>query len=110
MRTNGSITPESLALLQRMRFVRKFANLTLAQIAKEANMRVATVTNQFSGYYNLDIRVVLAVVRLSPNVSAEYILRGQGDVLCHDRDELSDISKRLSALEQAVGARARTRI
>ncbi len=106
----AELSPECQALLKRMRFVRKYNNLTLAQIAHEAGMRVATITNQFSGYYNFDIRVVLAVVRLSPNVSAEYILRGQGDVLCHDQDELSDINKRLSALELAVEARARTRI
>ena len=80
-RQNTAFTPESAALLKRVLQAKQLNKLSVEQIAQEAGMFRPTVQNQLYGHYNLDVRVLLAVARLCPNISADYLLRGEGDLL-----------------------------
>lgn len=95
---NKALTPDTLALLERVQIARKKNNLTLISIANEAGMAQSTVVNQFRGKFNLDLRVVLAVARMCPNVSAEYLLRGKGEVENSPKQEVLEQILRISQL------------
>ena len=108
MRTTP-LPPDAAALLERCKQARQLNRLSIAAVATEAGMRKATVSNQFSGYFNLDIRVVLAVARMCPNVSAEYLLRGQGDIIRDgDSRQYAEIIDRIEKIEQTMNNIAKT--
>lgn len=81
MLPNSAITPESTALLERVRQAKRLNKLSVETIANAAGMHRPTVQNQLYGRYNLDIRVVLAVARLCPNISCNWLLRAEGNML-----------------------------
>ena len=81
---NINLAPEYTALLERVKQAKRINRLTIAQIADTAGMNRPTVTNQLNGKFPLDIRVLLAVAKLCDNVSAEYLLRGDGDIIKND--------------------------
>lgn len=96
---NTAITNESAALLERVRKAKQMFKLSNENVANAAGMYRPTVCNQLQGRYNLDIRVVLAVARLCPEVSAEWLLRGSGDIL---RRDSPDILARIERLESLI--------
>ena len=107
MSTNTAISPESLALLDRVKQVKKTKKLTNKQIAETAGMYRPTVTNQTNGHYNLDVRVLMAISRLCPDVSCDWLLRGNGSMLISDhmsyaRADMRDIIGRIEALENRL--------
>ncbi len=103
-KNNTALTPASLELLARVKQAKQINRLTIMQIAKEAGMHQPTVTNQLNGHFNLDVRVVLAVAKLCPNVSAEFLLRGNGDVLIDRTDNVkqAQLEARVARLERLV--------
>ncbi len=78
---NINLAPEYTALLERVKQAKRINRLTIARIAETAGMNRPTVTNQLNGRFPLDIRVLLALAKLCDNVSAEYLLRGDGDII-----------------------------
>lgn len=80
MSINPAITPASSALCERVLRTKKTHRLTFQQIAEVSGMSRSTIINQLNGYFNIDIRVVLAVAELCPDVSADYLLRGRGEM------------------------------
>ena len=106
MKPNTAITPDSKALIARIREAMRYKNISITAVAKEAGMCRPTVTNQLSGYYNLDIRVVLAVARLCQNVSADYILRGNGELLSPQQSALETRISRIEKLLEKRGNKA----
>lgn len=103
-KNNTALTPASLELLERVKKAKQINRLTIMQIAKEAGMHQPTVTNQLNGHFNLDIRVVLAVAKLCPNISAEFLLRGNGDVLTESNDNArqAQLEARVARLERLI--------
>lgn len=112
MTSNSAITPASAALCERVLHIKKAYRLTFDAIAAEAGMSRSTVINQINGRFNLDIRVVLAVGALCPDVSADYLLRGRGDMrqnpnytqLNKKDTTLSYLELRILRLEKIVSA------
>lgn len=104
MPTNTAITPECTALLERVQQVKRLKKLSADAIAKEACMYRPTVQNQLSGRYNLDIRVVLAIARLCPNISCDWLLRGEGQMLLVKTNDTkyNDISAELLELKHRL--------
>lgn len=103
MTNNSAITPASAALCERVLHIKKAYRLTFDAIAAEAGMSRSTVINQMNGRFNLDIRVVLAVGALCPDVSADYLLRGRGDM--HQQASNSataELETRIARLEQTM--------
>ena len=67
-------------LLSRLRQAKRYYGLSNARIAEAAGMTVATVTNQLQGKYKPDIDLVLGVLSLCPTLSAEWLMRGTGEM------------------------------
>ncbi len=103
MTTNSAITPASAALCERVLHIKKAYRLTFDAIAAEAGMSRSTVINQINGRFNLDIRVVLAVGTLCPDVSADYLLRGRGDIhIVTSNSTTTELETRIARLEQMI--------
>lgn len=112
---NTAITPACQELLERVRQAKRLNKLSVETIAKEAGMHRPTVQNQLYGRYNLDIRVVLALARLCPNISCNWLLRGEGAMLITDdtkqvdsnlsealNNNFQQITTRLTDIEQIL--------
>ncbi len=106
MSTNTAITPASSALCERVLKTKKANRLTFQQIAEVSGMSRSTIINQLNGYFNIDIRVVLAVAQLCPDVSADYLLRGRGEMYATTTSESghpnTDLESRIARLEQII--------
>lgn len=105
MKQYSSLTPEVAALLGRIKQARNGFSVTIQQIADEAKMPVGTVTHQLAGYNNLDIRVLLAVLRLFPNLSADWLLLGRGEFT---HASARDILNKLDVIEEILNDIAKT--
>lgn len=113
---NSAITPECTALLERVQQAKRLNKLTVETIANAAGMFRPTVQNQLFGRYNLDIRVVLAVARLCPNISCDWLLRGEGDMLLHTEkhslttsdNDLRRITEKLQNIENLLHNKNKT--
>lgn len=81
MRKPFEISPEAAALLARINQARRMNSVTIAHIAAALGTYPATINNQLKAKHALDVRVLLAVSHLCPNVSAEWLLRGEGDII-----------------------------
>lgn len=102
MTNNSAITPASAALCERVLHVKKAHRLTFDAIAAEAGMSRSTVINQINGRFNLDIRVVLAVARLCPDVPAEFLLRGRENLLSGNNTSMVNLESRVAVLEMVI--------
>jgi transcriptional regulator with XRE-family HTH domain len=107
MNTNTAITPASAALCERLQTIKRTYRLTFDTIAKQAGMSRSTVINQMNGHFNIDVRVMLAIATLCPDVSADYLLRGRGDILAQDNMAactipLTNLEARVTQLEKMM--------
>jgi len=73
-------TPANEALRERIKIARKICGVTVAQIAEKVGTYRPTISNQLTGKHSIDIMVVLAIAQLCPNISAEWLLRGEGNI------------------------------
>lgn len=85
MRKPFEISPEAAALLERINQARRMNSVTIARIASELGTYPTTVNNQLTGKHALDIRILLTIARLCPNVSADWLLRGTGDIINNNK-------------------------
>jgi len=91
----------SAQLLERCLKAKKQNKLSVAQIATQAGMAKSTVQNQLKGRYKIDVDVVGAILLLCPDLSAEWLLRGEG-VQTQTQAALLDLARRIDALESRV--------
>jgi transcriptional regulator with XRE-family HTH domain len=107
MNTNTAITPASAALCERLLTIKRTYRLTFDTIAKQAGMSRSTVINQMNGHFNIDVRVMLAIATLCPDVSADYLLRGIGSIHTQgkaiDNTTLANLEQRVKNIEEAIG-------
>ena len=87
MRKPFEISPEAAGLLKRINQASRMNGVTIARIASELGTYPTTINNQLTGKHALDIRVLLIVSRLCPNVSAEWLLCGTGDIISKMQQE-----------------------
>lgn len=75
------LSPEAAALLERLNQARRLNGITIAQIAAALGTYQTTVTNQLNGKHALDVRVLLAISTMCPDISSDWLLRGKGDII-----------------------------
>lgn len=85
MRKPFEISQEAAALLERINQARRMNGVTIARIASELGTYPTTVNNQLTGKHTLDIRVLLTISRLCQNVSSDWLLRGNGNILIRSK-------------------------
>ena len=101
MNDNPAMTPDSIALADRVKQAKRINKIKNTTIADIAGIGRPTVSNQLNGKWNLDVRVLLAVAKLSPNISAEWLLRGEGEMMQSSSDA-KGLEIRLSRLEKLL--------
>lgn len=82
----------SAAILERVKQAKTENRISVKRLAEHAGLNPHTVQNQLQGKYKLDIDVLSAIMELCPNLSAEWIIRGNS----------SQIEQRLERLEKEV--------
>lgn len=71
-------------MLIRIKLILKERKISQKQLAEAAGISVWTLTHQLNGIYKLNVDVLLALCRLCPNLSAEWLLRGNGPMYITD--------------------------
>lgn len=79
-------------ILDRVKQAKVEYRISVNQLAERSGMNPHTIQNQLQGKYKLDIDVLSAIMELCPNLSAEWIIRGNS----------SQIEQRLERLEKEV--------
>jgi len=67
-------------MLTRIKQIQKLRHITNEQLSKETGIGKWTISKQLNGVYKLNLDVVLALLRLCPDVSADWLLMGRGDL------------------------------
>lgn len=86
-------------MLSRIKYLQKSRRITNEMLAKESGLSVWSVCKQLHGVYKLNIDVVFALLRLCPDVSADWLLLGRGDLAHADA---RDIINRIDILESRI--------
>ena len=88
-------------MLTRIKYLQKTRKITNERLAKETGISKWSISKQLSGIYKLNLDIILVLLRLCPDVSADWLLLGRGDIAHVDaRDiirRLDDIDSKLSS-------------
>ena len=88
-------------MLKRIKYLQKARGITNEMLAEKSGVSVWSVQKQTAGVYKLNIDIILALLRLCPDVSADWLLLGRGDMT---NTTTSDITKRIENLEQKLSS------
>ena len=88
-------------MLKRIKLIQKSYKITNEQLAKETGISKWSISKQLNGFYKLNLDIILVLLRLCPDVSADWLLLGRGNITHADaRDiirKLDDIDNKISS-------------
>lgn len=93
---------------QRIRNVLEKFNVTVYSLSKECCLNQKTLNNQINAETQLSASTILLVLNKFPNISAEWLLRGKGQMTIDEakhsnlKEDLKTLSDRVSRLEQII--------
>lgn len=67
-------------VLQRVRQFMKIENISIRELSKRFKITESTLGGKLNGSRKIDIEVVSLILREFPNLSAEWLLRGEGEM------------------------------
>ena len=67
-------------MLIRIKILLQERMITRKQLAAEAGVSIWTLTKQLNGIYKINIDVLFALFRLCPDLSADWLLFGKGEM------------------------------
>ena len=88
-------------MLKRIKYLQKARGITNEMLAEKSGVSVWSVQKQTAGIYKLNINIILALLSLCPDVSADWLLLGRGDMT---NPSTTDITKRIESLEKKLSA------
>lgn len=88
-------------MLKRIKYLQKARSITNDMLAEKSGVSVWSVQKQTAGIYKLNINIILALLSLCPDVSADWLLLGRGDMT---NPSTTDITKRIESLEQKLSS------
>ena len=88
-------------MLARIKYLQKARGITNEMLAEKSGVSVWSVQKQTAGIYKLNINIILALLSLCPDVSADWLLLGRGDMT---NPSASDITKRIESLEKKLSS------
>lgn len=84
----NATTPAKSAVLDRIALFVENSQLSKKAFADAINMEQSTVNNQLIGKRGLSIDLILSFLSSYSNISAEWLLRGRGDMyICNNKSE-----------------------
>jgi transcriptional regulator with XRE-family HTH domain len=86
-------------ILERIKMVRAYKNLSERAFALECKIDQGTFTNQMKGVRKLNVSVLVAVLERFPDVSAEWLIRGNGNMIINKDSEVKNLERINSLLD-----------
>ena len=80
-------------IIERLEAVRRHYNLSGRGLADRLGQRPSTVTNYLNGTQAPKLEFIENILRLFPEVSAEWLIRGQGTMLIVDQPDIAELKK-----------------
>lgn len=68
-------------MIDRIRKVKEYANLTTRAFALKMNLNQPSVDRMMKGVYAVNMNLVAAILEHFPEISAEWLMRGNGTML-----------------------------
>lgn len=82
--------------------------------AIKCGLRQNTLSNQLNGMRELSLQTVVAILNSDPEISAEWLLRGSGDMYISDQpnaaelDRINKLVDTITTLQDAINAKNET--
>lgn len=86
-------------MLTRIKYIQKTRKITNERLAQETGISKWSVSKQLNGIYKLNLDIILVLLRLCPDVSADWLLLERGDIT---RTDARDIIVRIDSLEDKI--------
>lgn len=80
-------------IIERLEAVRRHYDLSGRGLADRLGQRPSTVTNYLNGTQAPKLEFIENILRLFPEVSAEWLIRGQGSMLIVDQPDVAELKK-----------------
>lgn len=81
---------------QRLREILEKYGSNPTQLAKMYNLNQKTVHNQINSTTQLSASIILLILETYPDISAEWLMRGRGEMILSDDAEISTSSDNIS--------------
>lgn len=90
-------------IYERVRQYLKMKRFSVAELASRLDIKQSTLGGKLNGSRELDLITLQMIVELFPKLSAEWLLRGNGDPEDDGlSEELKDIARRFDQLDKRV--------
>lgn len=73
-------------MIERIKQVKSYANLTTRAFALKLNLNQPSVDRMMKGVYAVNMNLVAAILEHFPEISAEWLMRGDGQMLLQNKD------------------------
>lgn len=88
---------EEKEVLERIRYLLEIFHLTVNAFSKEIKMRQNTVNNYMNEERGISFGFIKSILESYPEISAEWLLRGHGEMTETTYDMLNGMSKRINS-------------
>lgn len=101
-------------ILSRLKEIVAYSGLSVRALAIKCGIPQKTLDNQIKGLRGISIETVVSVLQAYPEISAEWMLRGNGEMLIKKEDNSEDIARinglvdTITTLNDALKAKSET--
>lgn len=88
-------------ILSRVKLAMKKHHVTHQILSDKVGINKSSIDKQLSGHYKLDLVTILALLELCP-VSANWLLRGTGDIETPQQEQFATINDKLDKILSIV--------
>lgn len=96
-------------IVTRLKEVQLFSGMSVRAFAIQCGISQKTLDNQIKGLRGVSIETIMSVLTTFPNISAEWMMRGEGDMLKTetqdvDSDKMMKLVDAIATLQDALTA------
>lgn len=101
-------------IASRLKKVLSFSNLSVRGFAIKCGISQKTLDNQIKGLRGISLDTIMSVLGVFPEVSAEWMMRGTGDMLIMEEDNSAELLRTnklvdaIATLQEAINAKSET--
>lgn len=100
-------------MIDRIKTLISHLGLSTRAFALNCSLRQNTLTNQLNGMRELSLSTVLAILSTYPNVSSEWLIRGEGEMLKNEvpdanTDRVLKLVDTIATLQESINAKTET--
>lgn len=103
-----------MAIVDRLQEILKYSNLSVRAFAIKCGISQTTLDKQIKGLRSISIETVMSVLYAFPEVSAEWLMRGNGEMLIKQDDNSVELARinglvdTITTLNEAIKAKTET--